>query len=68
MKFRVRKTKEDMLYVQYKTFLFWKNVKKDGETIYVHNSGQAEILAKEFYVHIKEKKKKDTVLREFSIS
>jgi hypothetical protein len=68
MKFRIRRNNEGMLYVQYKTFLIWRSIKKDGEVILVHTGQDAQILAKNFYIHTKQKNKKDDILRVFTIS
>lgn len=68
MKFRIRQDKEKLYYVQAKSFLLWKTLKKDGEVIRVNSTVEAELLAKEYYVFIKNTKKTDEVVRSFSIN
>jgi hypothetical protein len=68
MKFRVRKTTDNLLYVQVKEgWFFWKNLKNDGDTILVHSVQQANEMAKAYFMHAKEQNRKDEVLSKFEI-
>jgi hypothetical protein len=68
MKFRVKRTPENLLYVQVKEgWFFWKDLRKDGELILVHSIQQANEMAKAYYRYVKSQEKKDEVLSKFEI-
>jgi hypothetical protein len=68
MKFRVRRTSDNLLYVQVKEGWFlWKTIRKDGEIILVHTIEEANKLAKSYFLFVKQQKKEDDILTSFVI-
>ena len=68
MKFRVRRSSDNLLYIQVKEgWFFWKTIKKDGDPVFVHTMAEANIVSREYYRYIKESKKKDDILGSFEI-
>ena len=67
MKFRIKQNKENLYYVQVKGFLFWKDLRKDKDVIYLNTPREAELVAKEYFLYMKRKQKKDEVVKSFNI-
>ena len=68
MKFRIKRNPHNLLYVQVKEgWFFWKTIRKDGEDVLVNSVDEANALAKQYFIFVKSKQKKDDVLRSFVI-